>query len=181
MIVICVMLFVVPQNDQPTLRRPSGAKANAPRLQKFIVVPPDTADDDFGRHFRFGECGQQLRCVADPFVSVFHEGNQMVQKWRIGFLLLRLLHINLSDVIPHTVVKAEDKILILNVSSCDQKRCSFLCTIGALHQKAGVQGTHETGRAAELIERIAAVLELSQMVDKDDGDAPLIRDAAFPR
>ena len=93
----------------------------------------------------------------------------------------QVLHINLSDVIPHTVVKAEDKILILNVSSCDQKLCSFLCTIGALHQKAGVQGTHETGRAAELIERIAAVLELSQMVDKDDGDAPLIRDAAFPR
>ena len=101
----------------------------------------------------------------------------MVQKRRIGFLLLRLLHINLSDVIPDTVVKAQDKILILNVSSCDQEFCGFLGSIGALHQKAGIQSAHETGRAAELVERIAAVLELSQMVDKDNGDAALIRDA----
>lgn len=74
-------------------------------------------------------------------------------------------------------MKSKDKVLILNVSSCDQELCGFLGSVGALHQKAGIQCAHESGRATELIERIAAVFELSQMVDKDNGDAALIRDA----
>ena len=155
-----------------------GVEADVSRLQELIIEAAETADHTLRLDLRLSHRFHQLRCRAFPLLPVLHEVCQSIEKRRIqvrrrGFfspiLLLRQF--------PNTVMERKRNRLVLHVPACDPERTALCAAVRPFQQQNGIQTAHDAVGAEDLVEGVLAVLRLPDVVDQQNADVMLIRNA----